>query len=459
MDRMQADLSKAELLAIIEKLRAEIEELRRIIEGLQRKQHRPHAPHSKGPPKANPKKPGRKSGNAYGRQGHRMPPSSFDEEYEAPLPSCSPCCKAAIKRTKVEAQFQEEIPRKPIRRKFNVHVGNCTCCGKRVQGRHALQSSDALGAARATLGPDAQAMVVHLNKEAGLSHGKIATTLKTLFGVSLTRGGSAHIMLRGAQRCEGYYKQIHVVVRKSVSAIMDETGWKVGGLLQWLHVAVTETATLYRIEAGRGYAQSALLIGEDFEGFLVHDGWKPYDKFENATHGTCSAHLLRRCNQLLETAKGAAVHFPRQIKAFLQKGLTLRKRSDANQISAHGLAVASGRLQRQFENRVFRYFMDPANLRFANHLWNHREQVFAYLRHPKIDPTSNKAERAIRPAVVNRKVWGGSRTERGAEAQSILMSVLQTCHQRGQDAFNFMARVFRSPKNRQARFPFGPRRE
>lgn len=372
--------------SLVGKLRKEIEELRKFIEGLQRKQHRPPAPHSKGPPKANPKKPGRKPGNAHGRHAHREPPKTFDETLEAPLPPRSLCCQAPLQEMGIQHQSQEEIQTKLIRRRFNIHVYTCTRCGQRVQGRHALQTSDALGAAGATIGPHAQALAVHLSKESGLSHGKISKLFHVVFGLSLTRGASAQIMLRGAKKCRPYYNRIQAWVRHSVRAEMDETGWRVAGWLQWLHVAVTDTAVLYRIEPGRGFDQAALLIGTDYRGFLVHDGWAPCDKFEHAIHGTCNAHLLRRCHHLLETAKCGSVRFPRAIKRLLQKGLALRKRFETHQISRHGLSVAAGRLQRALEDRVYRYFKDASNLRFAQHLWNHIDQILAHLRHPEISP-------------------------------------------------------------------------
>jgi RNA polymerase sigma factor (sigma-70 family) len=74
-----------------------------------------------------------------------------------------------LDETHIAQQFQFEIPRKPIHRQFNVHVGQCRQCQRRVQGRHRLQTSDALGAAAAQLGPDAQAAIVELNKQGGLS--------------------------------------------------------------------------------------------------------------------------------------------------------------------------------------------------------------------------------------------------------------------------------------------------
>jgi transposase len=64
-----------------------------------------------------------------------------------------------------------------------------------------LQTSDALGAAAAPLGPDAQAAVVELNQQGGLSHGKVSRCLESLFGSPLRRGGSVHTVLRAAARC------------------------------------------------------------------------------------------------------------------------------------------------------------------------------------------------------------------------------------------------------------------
>ncbi|HID22794.1 MAG TPA: hypothetical protein EYP14_10395 [Planctomycetaceae bacterium] len=81
----------------------------------------------------------------------------------------------------------------------------------------------------------------------------------------------------------------------------------------------------------------------------------------------------------------------------------------------------------------------------ARTLLAHVESVFAFLFHPGISATNGLAERAIRPAVVNRKVWGGNRTWLGAEAQQILMSVLQTCVQRGLSPIRFLHDRLTSP--------------
>jgi transposase len=101
-----------------------------------------------------------------------------------------------------------------------------------------LQTSVALGATAAQLGPDAQAAVVELNKQGGLSHGKVTRCLGSLFGIPFSRGGSAHTVLRAASRCEPVYADIRQVVGEADWVVPDETGWRVGGHAAWLHTLV-----------------------------------------------------------------------------------------------------------------------------------------------------------------------------------------------------------------------------
>jgi transposase len=87
---------------------------------------------------------------------------------------------------------------------------------------------------------------------------------------------------------------------------------------------------------------------------------------------------------------------------------------------------------------------DVANERFARHLWKYRDHLFTFLTIPGLDATNWRAEQALRPAVVNRKVWGGNRTPAGSRAQAILASVLETCRQQGRDALDFLSHTLRN---------------
>jgi len=160
------------------------------------------------------------------------------------------------------------------------------------------------GAAAAQLGPDAQATVVELNKQGGLSHGKVTRCLESLFGIPLSRGGSVHTVLRAAARCEPVYEAIRQTVGRSAWVAPDETGWRVGGHPAWLHALVGPQATAYVIDPTRSGAMAEAILGLDYDGAMIQDGWSPYDQFANARHQQCLNHLLRRADEMAATATG-----------------------------------------------------------------------------------------------------------------------------------------------------------
>jgi transposase len=424
-------------------LRAQVERLTRLLDEQRRAGKRQAAPFAKAPPKSEPKKPGRKPGEDYGTKAHRQPPEHIDETYEAKLPDACPDCGGPVDETHIAQQYQVEIPRRPIHRQFNVHIGCCRQCRRRVQGRHPLQTSDALGAAAAQLGADAQAAVVDFNKQGGMSHGKISRVLHTLFGIRLSRGGSTHVVLRSARRAEPVYAAIAQRVRQAPWNVLDETGWHVGGRSAWLHALVSPDATAYVIDPTRSGDVAARVLGQDYAGVMIHDGWSPYDNFTKARHQQCLAHPLRRCRELLDTASRGAVCFPRHVSALLQRALNLRERHADGELSDHGLAVSRGRLLNKLIDATLPTKTNPANERLAQHLWKHRDDLLTFLKIPGIDATNWRAELAIRFGVILRKVWGGNRTWIGARAQAVLMSVWRTCWQRGRNALDFLSQLLR----------------
>lgn len=430
----------------VEELQRQIKPLQEMVEILSRSAKRQAAPFSRGLPSAHPKKPGRKPGPDYGTQAFREVPQRIDETHEAKLPEKCPRCGGSIVQTHADQQYQAEIPRKPIYRQFVIAVGRCACCHRQVRGRHPLQTSDAIGCCQSQIGPEAQAAAVMLNKELGLSQGKVCRFFESLFGIRLTRGGSCRIMQRAAATCEPHYSAIVTRVRHSPVIVPDETGWRIGGRLAWLHVAVGDVATAYLIDRGRGKEASDLLIGPDYAGDMTHDGWSPYDQFDRAGHQTCLWHLSERCKKLLAIASSAAAWFPHRVRGLLKWALELRDRRDAGAITPASCGRAAGGLEVLMRYLLEPVQRDPANERLARHLRKHRHQLFTFLRHEGIDATNHKAEQAIRPAVVNRKVWGGNRTPAGAIAQSILMSLLVTLRQNGHDALTFISRQLRSPQ-------------
>jgi transposase len=432
-----------------ERLRRELDEARARLDQAQRQSKRQAAPFSKGPPQPQPKRPGRKSGPAHGRHGHRLPPNpaAVDEVLEAPLPEACPQCGSSVRETGVAAQYQTEIPRRPLIRRFNVHVGCCSGCGRRVQGRHPLQTSDALGAAAAQIGPDGQAAVVLLNKTFGLSHIKVAAVFHAFFGITLTRGASVQIALRAADRLGPAYQEVRLEIESAPCLTPDETGWRVAGRPAWLHAWVAERATCYAIDPRRKADVLEQLIGIDWSGTMVHDGFASYDRFEAATHQQCLGHVLRRVRELEAKATRGAVHYPRKLIALFTAAIHLRNQHTKGEVSAEQLAQARKEFDWRLRHLAWPAREVPAYETLSAHLWKHLDEWFTFLSHPEVEPTNWEAEQAIRPAVVNRKVWGGNRTWAGARAQEVLMSVLETCRRAGRPGLEFVSRTLRAFAN------------
>ena len=433
IERLREDLRRSE--AERQRLRRENEKLKEELDAARRAVYRQAAPFSRGTCVAQPQRPGRKAGAAYGRCGQRPLPSRVDATYDAPLPRRCPHCAGPVQPVRIATQYQEELPvQRPTVRAFRVHIGQCTHCRRRVQGRHPLQTSDALGAAAVQLGPQAVALAVLLNKRFGLPYGKIAALLRDRFGLTVTRGGWVHAVHRTARQAQPTYAALGATVRGSPVVTADETSWRVAADLQWLWAFVTRDTTVYAIQPGRGLAQAAHVIGVDYAGGLQRDGWQSYRQFTHAAHQTCLAHLLRRCRTLL--LDYPAHPFVSAVKAVLQAALATRDRYQAGAVSAHGLAIARGhyieRLGRALERTPSRHLRVR---RLQGHLIIEFDAIFSFLFDPTLDATNWRAEQALRPAVVTRTMCGGgNRTARGADSQQVLASVLRTADQRGLDA-------------------------
>lgn len=430
----------------VEQQQRRIGELEKLIEELHRRGKRQAAPFSKGAPKDSPKRPGRKPGAAYGKQAVRAVPETVDERLTVDCPLWCPDCHGRVRLADQKSQYQIDLPEiRPRTTEFIVHYGQCEVCGKRVQGRHARQISDALDVGRVQLGPGVISLAAFLNKVGGLSYGKTEAVLREAAHLEVARSSLCRALGRLAKTAAPTYQSLIGQVREAPVVYPDETGWRVGGQPSWLWAFTTPHETVYAIERGRGYAEAALILGEQYAGVIGADGWAAYGCFQHADHQTCLAHLLRRCGEMLETATRGAVRFPRAVKGVLQGALALRDRRDAEKLSLHGLRVAQGRLEARLDRLLAADFTDAANLRLANHLVNHRDALFLFLQRSDVEATNWPAEQAIRPAVVNRKSCGGNRTWEGAQTQAILTSLFRTCHQRKLEPLRTCTRLLQTP--------------
>jgi len=171
--RLRAELALKDRALIWQKDR--IAEGEKALEDAGRRQKRQTATFSKGDPKREPARPGRKAGQAHGRHGQRaVPPGPPDRNLVAPLPERCPDCGGEVCHDRDDQQWQVEIPEpKVVTTRFKVAVGHCAGCDRRLQGRHPDQVSDAAGAAGVQIGPNAKAFGAWLHYGLGLSFGRV----------------------------------------------------------------------------------------------------------------------------------------------------------------------------------------------------------------------------------------------------------------------------------------------
>lgn len=418
-----------------------IKELEAALEESRRAGKRQASPFSKGDPQPDPKRPGRKSGGAHGRHSHRMaPPGPADRELDAPLPGCCPDCGGEIEHQRDAAQWQVEIgePR-PVKTLFRVGVGRCKNCGRRVQGRHPEQVSDALGAAGSQVGPNAKAWASFLHYNLGLSWVKVSRLLDRL-GVPATAGALCQASVH--QACTDLvpvHNELARVANSSPVLVMDETGWRINGEPAWLWEATNTVVTLYWVARGRGFEEACQVVDASYAGTIVRDGWVVYPKYEKANHQTCLGHLLRRASHLCEDLPRWAKPLPAAVKVLLKDALAARELLPGQR------AAAAAELALRLEELCAASTSHEEVRKFLAHLQRQAPAMFTFLLNDEVDATNWRAEQGIRPAVVNRKVWGGNRTDRGALAQSAMMSIIRTAAQHGVDAIEYLAARARSP--------------
>lgn len=440
LDKQRTELARKDGALIWQKDR--IAELEKALEDARRRQKRQTAPFSKGDPKPEPKRPGRKAGEAHGRHGQRaVPPGPPDRDLVAPLPQRCPDCGGEVCHDRDEQQWQVEIPDpKVVTTRFTVAVGHCAGCDRRLQGRHRDQVSDALGAAGVQIGPNAKAFGAWLHYGLGLSFGRVGQVLGHL-GLPVSRAAICRASARSA--CSDLvpvHAGLVAAANKAPTLTMDESGWRVGGDGEWLWVAANAELTLCWIGDGRGFEQAKERIDADYAGVLVRDGYVVYNHYTKATHQSCTAHILRRCHQMEADLSATDAKIPAAAKTIIKDALAARELATR----AERVAAAAA-CRARLDELCARPVAHDANRRLLKHLANQADALFTFLTIEGVDATNFRGEQAVRPCVVNRKTWGGNRTWIGAATQGVLTSIIATAAKHGLDPVDYLAGRARSP--------------
>lgn len=193
----------------------------------------------------------------------------------------------------------------------------------------------------------------------------------------------------------------------------------------------------YTIERCRGSPVVNQVLGEVFAGVLVCDFYAAYNVVRAWAKQRCVAHLLRELKKVSLRNHGAEWRaFHKQLKRLLRDGLRLRARAD--QLGDEDYARRCGRLAQRLVGLLESEYTDADCRRLLKRLTRHRAEIFTFLWQPEVTADNNFAERALRFAVQGRKNYYGNRSERGAEAQAILMSILRTVELRGHEPVSYL---------------------
>lgn len=196
---------------------------------------------------------------------------------------------------------------------------------------------------------------------------------------------------------------------------------------------------------GPGLAQATEVLGADYAGTLVRDGWVAYRGYTNAAHQSCLAHWLRRRSERCESLPEAQRWIPTNAKLVLQTALEVRDLRAAGAMSDDKVAEAITELGRCVDKLIALPAAHEANRRLLAHLPTERRAMFSFLTTPGVDATNFRSEQGFRGPVVNRKTWGGNRTDVGAHTLEVLASVLRTTDQQGLDPMAIFGDLLRSP--------------
>src|SRR4029077_2940284 len=240
---------------------------------------------------------GKKTGGQKGHPGETLrraeTPDATIDHYPENCPTCGAALSAAMATDHVARQvFDLPEPRPLIITEHRAHRCRCAACG--MQTRAAFPEGVA---APVQYGARIGAFVLYLLHYQLLPEKRLAGLMADLFGVHLVTATIVRISQDCAERSHGFADAVRERVAAAPVKHMDETGFRIGGKTQWLHIASTVWLTFYRISPKRGSLLAKVT------GIIVHDHWKPYYKMTGVLHALCNAHHLRELKALVEIEK------------------------------------------------------------------------------------------------------------------------------------------------------------
>lgn len=309
----------------------------------------------------------------------------------------------------------------------------CPACGATTRAELPTELSGG------AFGPRLEAAVATLSVRNRVSRRDTVELVDELFGARLSSGTVDAILGRTAVALEGPHEDLLDHVRSAPAVNIDETGWRLKGKRRALWGAATPAAAVFRIAPDRHEREATALLGEDFEGVVGSDRWWAYSGFDPARRQVCWSHLIR---DFRAHAEGLAAQ-----KRFGEQGLEIARRLFRawDQFQADGdrrrLKRSVAPLKRELKALLRRGSKGKRHKRtwgFSKNLLKLWPALWTFVEVDGVEPTNNRAERALRGPVIHRKLSLGSQSERGERTIERLLSASVTCRIQRRSLFAYL---------------------
>ena len=374
--------------------------------------------------KTNKGKPGQK----VGHKGMTRPLAIPDSQVEVTADRCPDCGAKLNLPFRFESKVIEEIPEPQpvIVTEYKIAHYICPCCRKEVVAR------DANCPHEGKFGNNVIAQATLMRYEDRLPHRKIQDTLKRIHGLALSPATIFDLTRRAGEAVRPEYDAILERIRGAPILYVDETGIHVQGEKHWIWTFTTPSETFFVIRKSRGTSVLIEVLTRRFKGIIVCDGWKPYARFTKNLQ-RCWAHLLRESKDIAEKFEEAI-----PLHKALKELYDLLTKALENDPPPEVRMTLWELAQEALRHWISKEYSIEKVRKFIGKISNGFDYWFTFILNPGVDPTNNRAERALRPHVVLRKILGTLRNRKGTAIHELIMTVLATWGQRGLDCLQML---------------------
>ena len=376
----------------------------------------------------NGKKPGRKN-------GHKGVTQTFEPTGKPIVHTLDGCPKCnsgdGLSITSTERRTVVDVP-EPLPYNVHEHIINmysCSRCGAAdlipESAREELPSSSVRvtnqSSSIVTLGKNLLSITSLLWSIARLPRRKISYVIGSLYRLKLSSATIGHALEKVSERLEPFHEKVRKAINRSKKANFDETGMPVAGRKGWIWIAATKKYSFVQVAMSRGRDILEKYFSK-FKGVATVDGWKSYQYFKIIQR--CWGHPMRDAEILALRSKGRG----KEESDYLLSSLRRLFHETKEELKEH---PPPNRKLHDKQLRKLRYilskkYVDAGVLEFVAKLRRASRDLFTFTMYPGVEPTNNHAERELREPIVQRKIRGQLKSEKGIKMFSTLMTAVST---------------------------------